>query len=82
MVEKGRRCCVLNLATRSSDVDKLCFRETRQEFLVKLGGAFEHLLKLGDRPVEEHWLDFKETTNEITEKVVGFRRRKQVVNLP
>ena len=40
-------------------------------------GAFEHLLKLGDRPVEGHWLYFKETTNENTKKVVGFRRRKQ-----
>ena len=49
---------------------------------MKFGGAFEHLLKLGDRPVEEHWLYFKDTTNEITEKVVGFRRTKQVVNLP
>ena len=49
---------------------------------MKIGGAFEHLLELGDRPVEELWLDFEETTNEITEKVVGFRHRKQVVNLP
>ena len=34
------------------DVDKLCNRKTRQEFQVKIGGAFEHLLELGDRPVE------------------------------
>ena len=74
--------CVLHLATRSSDVDKHYFRETRQGFHVKFGGAFEHLLKLGDRPVEEHWLCFKKTTNEITQKVVGFRHRKQVVNHP
>ena len=52
MVEKGHRCCVLNLATRSSDVDKLCLRKTIQGFSVKLGEAFEYLLKLGDRPVE------------------------------
>ena len=58
-------------------MDKLCDRETRQEFQVKIGGAFEHLLELGDRPVDELCLDFKETTNE---KVVGFRRRKQVVS--
>ena len=63
MVEKGHRYCVLNLVTRSSDVDQLCFGETRQGFCAKFGGAFEHLLKLGDRPVEEHWLYFKETTN-------------------
>ena len=63
MVEKGHRCCVLNLATRSCDVDKLYFREAMQGFHVKFGGAFEHLLKLGDRPVEEHWLCFKKTTN-------------------
>ena len=56
--------------------------ETKQEFRVKIGGAFKHLLELGDSPVEELWLDFKETTNEITEKVVGFGRRKQVVNIP
>ena len=30
----------------------------------------------------ELWIDFKETTNEITEKVVGFRRRNQVVSIP
>ena len=63
-------------------MDELYFRETGQGVHVKFGGAFEHLLKLGDRPVEEHWLDFKETTTKITEKVVDFRRRKQVVNLP
>ena len=49
---------------------------------MKNGGAFELLLELDDRPVEELWLDFKETTNLITEKVVGFRRRRQVINLP
>ena len=51
---------------------KLCDRETRQEFQVKIGGAFEYI---GDRPVQELWLDFKHTTQKITEKVVGFRRR-------
>ena len=49
---------------------------------MKIGGAFEHILELDVRPVEELWLDFKEKTKEITEKVVCFRRRKQVVNLP
>ena len=49
---------------------------------MKIGGAFEHILELDVRPVEELWLDFKEKTTEITEKVVCFRRRKQVVNLP
>ena len=38
------------------------------------------LLEFGDRPVEELWLDFKDSTNEITENVVGFSHRKQVVN--
>ena len=56
--------------------------ETRQEFQVKIGGIFEHLLELCDRQVEKLWLDFKETTNEITEKVFGYRHRKQVVNIP
>ena len=64
------------------DVDKLCDRETRQEFRVKIGEAFEHLLEIGDKSVEELWLDFKETANEIIEKVVGFRRRTQVISLP
>ena len=41
-------------------MDKLCDRERRQEFQVKIGGAFEHLMELGDRPVEELWLSFKE----------------------
>ena len=63
-------------------MDKLCDREPRQEFQVKIGGAFGHLLELGDRPVEELLLYLKETTNEINEKVVGFRHRKEVVNLP
>ena len=49
---------------------------------MKIVAAFEHTLELGDRSLEELWLDFKDTTNEITEKVVGFRRRKQVVSLP
>ena len=40
------------------DVDKLCDRETRQEFQLKIGGAFNHLLELGNKPVEELWLDF------------------------
>ena len=48
------------------EVDKLCDRETRQKNRVKIGGAIEHLLELGDKPVEELWLDFKETSNEIT----------------
>ena len=30
----------------------------------------------------ELWLDFKETTNEITENLVSFRCRKQAINLP
>ena len=54
----------------------------QDEFQVKIGGAFEHLLECGDRPVEKFWLDFKDTRNEITEKVFGFRCKKQVVNLP
>lgn len=44
------------------DVDKFYDKETMQEFQVKIVGAFEHMLELGK---------FKETTNEITEKVVG-----------
>ena len=63
-------------------MDKLCDRESRQEFHVKIGGTFEHLLELGDIQVEELWLDFKETTYEITENLVSFRCRKQVINLP
>ena len=39
---------------------------------MKIGAAFEHKLELGDISLEELWLDFKDTTNEITEKVVGF----------
>ena len=38
---------------KTYDVDKLCDRETRQEFHVKIGGTFEHLLELGDIQVEE-----------------------------
>ena len=48
---------------------------------MKIGGAFEHILELDDRPVEELWLSFKETTTEITKKVVCFKCRKHVVNL-
>ena len=32
--------------------------ETRQEFQEKIGGAFEHPMELGDRTVEELWIDF------------------------
>ena len=47
------------------EVEKLCGRETRQEFQVTIGEAFEYLeyLEPGDRSVKELWLDFKETTN-------------------
>ena len=62
-------------------MDTLCDREIRQEFQVKIGGAFERLLELGDGSVQELWLDVEETTHEITKKVIGFRCRKQVVNL-
>ena len=44
------------------DVDKRRVIETRQEFQVKIDGAFGHMLELDDISVEE-WLDFKETTN-------------------
>ena len=54
-------------------MDKFYDKETIQEFQVKIVGAFEHMLELGK---------FKETTNEITEKVVGCRSRKQIVNVP
>ena len=54
-------------------MDKLCDRETRQEFQVKIGRAFEHLLELGDTPVEEFWLDFREI-----EKVVGVESRSPI----
>ena len=84
MTERGSDnfLVIASIVVKMYHVDKLCDRETRQEFQVKIGGAFEHLLELGVWPLEELWLDFKQTTNEITEKVVGFRHRKQVVNLP
>ena len=44
-------------------MENLCGRETRQEFQVMIGEAFEYLLEPGDRSVKELWLDFKETTN-------------------
>ena len=77
--------CVSRLhrkVVRRYDVDKLCDREKRQELHVKIDGAFEHPLELSGRPMEELWFNFKETKNSITEKVVGFRRRKRFVNLP
>ena len=38
-----------------------------QKFQEKIGVALEHMLELGDISMGELWLDFKDTTNEITE---------------
>ena len=55
-----------------------------EEFKTKIGGAFEPLLQLQDTDtdVESLWSTFRDTTNKITEEVVGFTRTKQINNLP
>lgn len=50
------------------DIDKVHAMKMRQEFKENIDDDFEPLLKLDDKLVKELWLDFKETTNEITER--------------
>ena len=52
------------------------------EFKVRIGGAFEPLLQLQYTDVEDLWSKFRDTTNNITEEVVGRRRAKLVKGLP
>ena len=57
---------------------------TAEEFKGKIDGAFEPLLQLQDTDtnVESIWETFRDTTNKITEEVVGFTKAKQIKSLP
>ena len=54
----------------------------REEFCAKIGGAFEPLLQLPYTDVDSLWTKLKDTTNKITEDVVGHKRAKQAKGLP
>ena len=66
---------------RNYDISRFC-NPVIAEDGAKIGGAFEPLLKLPDIDVDSLWTKFKDTTNKITEDVVGHKRAKHVKGLP
>ena len=72
----------LKTLPRNYDVSRFCNPVIAEEFCAKIGGAFEPLLQLPDTDVDSLWTKFKDTTNKITEDVVGHKKAKQVKGLP
>ncbi|XP_030845227.1 uncharacterized protein LOC115925467 [Strongylocentrotus purpuratus] len=75
---KARR---IKSVQKSYDVGRFKNPSVAEEFQARIGGAFEPLLLLEDTDIDELWLRFMNTTNEITKQVVGIRRGKQVKHL-
>ena len=59
------------------DVDKLREEAIREEFEIKIGGAFEPLLDT-EITLEDLYRKYVSATNATTKEVVGMRRRKSV----
>ena len=64
------------------DVNKMADISPAQKFEIQIGGAFAPLVQLETEDIEEAYASFKETTCKITEEIVGFKLRKQVIGLP
>ena len=64
------------------DVDKLQNPATAEEFQIRIGGAFEPLIRLATNNIEEVYSQFKNVTNRVTELIVSYKRKKQVQGLP
>lgn len=63
-------------------VSRLSNATIAHEFQAKIGGAFEPLIGLVDTEVEEIWSTFKDTTNRITEEIVGLKKARHIKGLP
>ena len=64
---------------RRYNVEKLLNWESRNEFEVKIGGAFEPLIDLiEDQTVQDMYKKFVDTTNKVTEETVGYKRKQHV----
>ena len=59
------------------NVHKLNDVEVAQAFEQNIGGRFEPLLNC-NLDIDELYNDFKNITNQITQQIVGFRKRKAV----
>lgn len=79
----------INIATRKPkksrpsprryDVERLLDQELRNDFVIKIGGAFEALQDLmEDQTVQVAYREFVDTTNKITEETVGYKKKRQV----
>ena len=64
------------------DVDKFHDQQYSELFKQTIGGRFEPLLQLGqDIDIDELYNLLKNTTNEVTQEVVGLRKNKSVDDL-
>ena len=59
------------------DVDKLNDVEVVEVFEQNIGGRFDPLLNC-NLDIDELYNDFKNITNQTTQQIVGFRKRKAV----
>ncbi len=67
---------------RRYDVEKLSgSKELANSFEIQLGGAFAPLIDMETDDVETLYNAFKEATNSTTERVAGFKKRKEVKGL-
>ncbi|XP_030840865.1 craniofacial development protein 2-like [Strongylocentrotus purpuratus] len=67
---------------KTYDVGRFNDSNIVETFKARIGGAFEPLLQLPDTDVDELWKKFRDTTNNISEEIVGFKRSRQVKGLP
>ena len=64
------------------DVDKLQNSTTAKEFKIQIGGTFEPLITLKINNIEDVFSQFKNLTNRVTDKDVGYKRKNQTRGLP
>ena len=68
-------------APRKFDVEKLECEDIVQQFKTKIGGYFAPLLS-SDCDIETMYDQFISNANKATKKVVGFKRSKEVQEMP
>jgi len=69
------------VAVKRFDVERLNNPLLAADFEQKIGGRFAPLLNIIDTDIDELYELFRDTTNETTKKVVGYRKRKSVEGL-
>ena len=67
-------------APKRYDVTRLYNEEIAKDFEIKIGGAYQPLLEL-DASLEDMYKQYIDTTNKITEDVVGTKKHKAVLNM-